>query len=232
MQIKYSTMKNSEAVSKVINSFKFLNKDERISKRYVLRLLRDASKNLISQKLLDRTISEESNLYSKIDCFEFQEVEIVSCPIIEFRRCNTLMKSKKPLPELVFSRNGSSIKEITSLDDFTEVYLTTPEQYRKDRKRQYYASEDTYLYVDIDNYAYIVDKPIQAVNIVVLTMKTDEVEEASACSKDSSCKSGWDYNFIVPDKLEETVFKEVLQILAGTYAARREDENPNNLVGQ
>jgi hypothetical protein len=223
-------MNNSEAVSKVINSFKFLNKDERVPKRYVLRLLRDASKNLISQKLLDRTISEESNLYSKIECFEFKKIDVVSCPIIEFRKCNTLMKSKKPLPELIFSRNGSSIKEITSVDDLTEVYLTTPDQYRRDRKRKYYSDKDTYLYIDTDNYAYIVDKPIAAVNIVILTIKTDEVWEASACAKEE-CKSGYDYEFIVPDKLEETVFKEVLQILGSTFVNRREDNNPNNVPG-
>lgn len=221
---------NAEAVSKVINSFKFLNKDERISRRYVLRLLRDASKNLMSQKLLDRTIADEANLYSKIECFEFKKIDVVSCPIIEFRKCNILMKSKKPLPELVFSRLGSSIKEVTSVDDLTEIYLTTPDQYRRDRKRKYYSKEDTYLYIDTDNYAYIVDKPIAAVNITVLTLKTDEVWEASACAKEE-CKSGFDYEFKVSDKLQDTVFKEVLQILGSTYSARREDNNPNNTVG-
>lgn len=224
-------MTNAEAVSKVINSFKYLNKDERIPKRYVLRLLRDSAKNLIAQKLLDRTISEEANLYKKINCFEFKKVDVVSCPIIEFRKCETLMKSKKPLPELVFSRNGSSIKEVTSVDDLTEIYLTTPSQYRKDRKRKYYSKEDTYLYVDVDNYAYIVDKPIYAANITLLTIKTDEVDEASACSEETNCKSGWEYEFIVPDKLQDTVFKEVLQILSSTYAVRRADENPNNIIG-
>ena len=224
-------MNNNEAVSKIINSFKFLNKDERISRRYVLRLLRDASKNLLSQKLLDRTISEEQNLYSKIECFEFEKVDIFSCPIIEFRKCNTLMRSKKPLPELIFSRNGASIKEVVSVDDLTEVYLTTPDQYRRDRKRKYYSIEDTYLYVDTDNYAYIVDKLVYAVNITLLTIKTDEVNEASSCSKDAACKSAWEYDFKVPDKLQDTVFKEVLQILSNPYSARREDNNTNNVEG-
>lgn len=218
---------NFEAVSKVINSLRFLNKDQRISKRYVLRLLRDASKNLLSQKLMDRTISEESNLYTRIECFEFEKVNSFSCPVIEFRKCNVLMKSKKPLPELIFSRLGSSIREVTSVDDLTEIYLTTPEQYRRDRKRKYYSSENTYMYIDSDNFAYIVDKPIYAVNITILTMKTDEVAEASACSNEDSCASGWSYDFIVSDKLQDTVFKEVLQILASTYKAVRVDENPN-----
>ena len=224
-------MNNNAAVSKVINSFRLLNKDERVSRRYVLRLLRDASKNLISQKLLDRTISEEQNLYSKVECFEFEKVEVVSCPIIEFRKCEVLMRSKKPLPELVFSRNGASIKEVVSVDDLTEVYLTTPDQYRRDRKRKHYHSDDIYIYIDTDNYAYIVDKAIYAVNITILTIKTDEVEEASSCATSIGCKSGWEYEFIVPDKLEETVFKEVLQILSNPYMARREDQNPNNVQG-
>lgn len=223
-------MTNNEAVSKIINSFKLLNKDERISRRYVLRLLRDSAKNLISQKLLDRTISEEQNLYSKVDCFEFEKVEVVSCPIIEFRKCSVLMRSKKPLPELVFSRNGASIKEVVSVDDLTEIYLTTPDQYRRDRKRKYYHSTDTYLYIDTNNYAYIVDKEIYAVNITILTIKTDEIEEASACSN-ISCKSGYDYPFIVPDKLWNTVYTEVLQILGNTYTRKNEDQNPNNTVG-
>lgn len=224
-------MTNAEAVSKVLNSFRLLNKDQRIPKRYVLRLLRDASKNLISQKLLDRTISEETNLYSKIECFEFQKVESVNCPIIQFRKCETLMKSKKPLPELIFSRLGSSIKEVTNIDDLTDIYLTTPDKYRRDRARKYYSSDDTYLYIDTDNYAYIVDKPIRAVNITILTLKTDEVKEASACSDETECKSGWDYEFIVSDKLQDTVFKEVLQILGSTYKAVREDQNQNNIEG-
>lgn len=222
-------MTNNEAVSKIINSFKLLNKDERISRRYVLRLLRDSAKNLISQKLLDRTISEEQNLYSKVDCFEFEKVEVVSCPIIEFRKCSVLMRSKKPLPELVFSRNGASIKEVVSVDDLTEIYLTTPDQYRRDRKRKYYHSTDTYLYIDTNNYAYIVDKEIYAVNITILTIKTDEIEEASACANNTNCKSGWGYEFIVPNKLQDTVFKEVIQILSNPYMARRADQNPNNV---
>lgn len=224
-------MTNNEVVSKVLNSMKFLNKDEHISRRYVLRLLRDSSKNLIAQKLLDRTILEEQNLYTEIPCLEFERVDTISCPIIEFRKCSILMKSKKPLPELVFSRLGSSIKEVVSLDGLTDIYLTSPEQYRRDRKRRYSKSDDVYLYVDTDNHAYIVDKEIYSVNMTVLTLKTDEVAEVSSCSKKESCKSGWEYEFIVPDKLQDTVFKEVLQILMTPYSARRADQNPNNVEG-
>ena len=55
-------MTYSEAVSKITNSLKLLNKDERISRRYVLHVLKDISSNLISQKLLDRTLGREMNL--------------------------------------------------------------------------------------------------------------------------------------------------------------------------
>ena len=73
-------MTYSEAVSKITNSLKLLNKDERISRRYVLHVLKDISSNLISQKLLDRTLGREMNLYTKIECFEFKkEAYIAEC---------------------------------------------------------------------------------------------------------------------------------------------------------
>lgn len=224
-------MTNSEAVSKTINTFKYLNKDEHISRRYVLKLLKDSSKNLISQKLLDRTILNDENIYTLIPCLEFEKIDIIRCPIIEFRTCRIIMKSKKPLPNLIYSRNGNSIKEIISVDGLTDIYLTTPQKYRNSLKRKFNITKDVYLYVDSDNYAYILDKEILAVNIKLLTLDTDTVDDISGCSEDTICKSGWDYEFVVPDKLEEVVFKEVLQILSSTYAVRRQDENPNNIVG-
>jgi hypothetical protein len=221
-------MTYSEAVSKITNSLKLLNKDERISRRYVLHVLKDISSNLISQKLLDRTLGREMNLYTKIECFEFKKEDVKKCSIIEFRKCRTLMKSKKKLPKLIYSRFGSSVKEVTSLDGIFDFTIITPEQYRRNLRRMYSVNSDVYFYVDSDNYAYIPDKEIFTVDLTVLTVDNDEAEECSSC-KEVGCKSGWDYEFIVPDKLEQAVFKEALQTIASTYRAIVPDENPNNV---
>ena len=95
----------------------------------------------------------------------------------------------------------------------------------------YSVSSDVYFYVDSDNYAYIPDKEILTVDLTLLTVDTDEVDECSSCKKDD-CKSGWSYEFVVPDKLEQAVFKDALQTLSSTFRNIVPDENPNNIERQ
>ena len=221
---------NNSIVSKVINSYRLLTKDGHISRRYVLKLLRDVSKNLLSKKLMDRTLALESNLYTKLECLEFEKVDMVKCPIIEFRMCRTLMKSKCKLPDPIFSRLGASITEIVSLDGMYELKLISAEQYRRNQKRKYSIDGEVYIYLAEDGHLYIPDEEIYSLNVTFMTLFPEEADECSECKKDN-CKSGWDYPFIGSDKLDDVVFKEVLQILGSTYKATQEDQNPNGIEG-
>lgn len=223
--IKYLyRMKNSEAVSKILNTLKAISKDTRIPRRYVLQVLKDRSKNLIAQKLGERTITDELNLYTEVTCIAFEKVEVIKCPIVTFRMCKTLMRSKKPLPELVFSRLGASIKEITSVDGDFEFKLVTEDQYRRNKKRKYIFDSEVYVYLSTDNYLYIPDHEIRTLDVTLLTMNT---EDAEGCNTDE-CKNAWDYPFIVPHKLEDVVFKEALQIISNTRQIPQEP-NPNGI---
>ena len=61
-------MTNGEFVSRVINGLSFLNKDEHVSRRYILSVGQNKSKFYISQKLSDKSLFSinESILFSKI----------------------------------------------------------------------------------------------------------------------------------------------------------------------
>jgi hypothetical protein len=221
---------NNDIVSKVIGSYRMNTKDGHISRRYVLKLLRDFSKNLLSKKLMDRTLALESNLYTKLECLEFEKVEVIKCPIIEFRMCRTLMKSKCKLPDPIFSRLGASITEIVSLDGMYELKLISAEQYRRNQKRKYSIDGEVYIYLAEDGYLYIPDEEIYSLNVTFMTLFPEEADECSECKK-NDCKSGWDYPFVGSDKLDDVVFKEVLQILGSTYKSSQEDQNPNGIEG-
>jgi hypothetical protein len=224
-------MTHKEIVSKIINTIKTYNKDEHISRRYVLKLVRDTSAQLISQKLLDRTLFNEMNLYSELNCFELERVEVKQCPIIEFRHCSIIMKSVNKLPELVYSRLGSSIKEIISVDGEFQFTLVNSAQYRRNKARQVSLNDEIYAYVGSDNHLYILDKEIYTVDLSVLTMETEKVHEISTCSNDDDeCKSNWDYELICPDRLVDTVFDKTLQTM-GFSRQIREDQNPNGQEG-
>jgi hypothetical protein len=219
-------MKNSEIVSKITNTLKLNNRDNRLSRRYVLRLLRDSAQQLISTKLLDRTIFSELNLYTEINCFEFKKVDAIKCPMIEFRKCEVLMKSKNPLPRLVFSRLGASIKEIVSLDGNYKFTFIDKAQYQRNKKRQVKLKNETYIYLGADNHLYIPDEEIYSVDLTVLTV---EPESVVSCIKDE-CKNNWKAEFICPDKLIDVVLSQTLQVL-GMSKQVREDSNPDNIEG-
>lgn len=224
-------MTNAEAVSKIINPLRLLKKDSHISRRSVLRLLRDTSKWLISQKLLDRTLQKETSLYSTIECFSFKKMEVKECNLIEFRRCNTLMKSTKKIPTPIFSRLGSSLYNITSIDGNFDFTITDLKQYSRNKKRSQSFEEDVYIYIGTDMHLYIPDHEIHELDFSLITMETEKLKECSSCAEED-CENPWEAKFICPDKLEKTVFDVVLQTLAGTYKSIIPDQNPNGIEGQ
>lgn len=219
-------MTNGESVSKIEGSLRAINKDSKISRRLILQVLRENAKVIISQKLMERTLDEELNLYSYLPCLEFQKIDSVNCPLIEFRKSDILMKSVKKIPMPIFSRLGASIKNITSIDGNTKFTIISATQYQINKKRQYQLKNEHYIYYNSDGHLYIVDEEIKSISLDFITMYTELIDTCSECL-DGNCKSGWDYDFICPDKLLNAVFDKTIQYLLSTYKQIIPDENPN-----
>jgi hypothetical protein len=220
-------MTYKEIVSSITNILKLNNKDDRMSRRFILKSLKDSANFLISQKLGERSLSLETNLFTNIPCFEFTKIEAKKCPSIEFRRCGILMKSKKPLPKLIFSRLGSSIREITSLDGDFRFTIVDEIQYRRNKKRQHSLKNEVYVFLGTDNHLYIPDHEILSLDLTVLTAEVDDAEEASGCFEKGNCRNKFENKFICPDKLIEAVKDMTLQRL-GITKQINEDQNPNS----
>lgn len=216
-------MTNSKIVSRVLNGIKALGKDDRISKRYILNIAKQKAEYYISTKLADRSLYKEDNLYTTIECFELEKINIIKCDIIEFRTCKSIMKSKKKIPGLVYSKYGNSLKEVTSVDDSKDFIATTPRQYRKDKERQ--GSEEAIRFYVKDDYLYLLDTEVEVVNLYLLTQDTEKVEEICSCSKEE-CKSLWDYEFVCPSKMTKIVIEETIQEIFSSKQVTP-DTNPN-----
>jgi hypothetical protein len=223
-------MTNNEIVSEITNTLRLNNKDNRLPKRFILKLLQDAATFLISQKWGERSLLQDMNIYTTIPCFEFKKIEVKDCPSIEFRRCDILMKSKKPLPKLLFSKLGGSIRDITSLDGNYRFTFVDETQYRRNKNRKYKIKNEVSLYLGSDNHLYIPDDEIYSLDLSVLTIDRDGAEEASGCGKNNDCKNRWNSDFIISDKLLEATKDMALQKL-GMSKGIREDNNPNSAEG-
>jgi len=218
-------MKHSDLVDLIIVQIKSNNVDEVPPRRFILKSARAITTTLISQKLLERTLSREISLYTTVDCVEFEKSERIKCPIVDLRRCNTLMKSKKPIPAPIFSRLGASIKNIRSIDDSFSFTISYQEVLRNAKNRKYKYDEDIAIYLGSDGHLYIPDNEIYLLSLDVLTLFTED------CDCEDGCKSAWDYEFIVPDRFLMNVVDLTSQKLL-TYKQLPADQNPNNVVGQ
>jgi hypothetical protein len=214
---------NHEFISRVLNGLKGLTKDTRISRRYILNIGKQKVTTYISQKLLERTIYREANLTKVIPCVEMEEQDKVKCPIIEFRRCDTLYRSKHKIEGVLYSRFGSSIFLVESLDG-SVVYNQATQRTISNRKKRMFGEADNVFYIS-DGYIYIPDE-IEAVNVHLISLTDKETEEVSSCNSCDKCKSVWDYNFICPDKILDPVIREVIQEVSFVYNIPT-DENPN-----
>lgn len=216
-------MTNGELVSRVNSVLKGFTKDGRIGRRLILHTAESKAKFLISQKLNDRTLYRESNLYTTINCVEFIDQDVVKCPIIEFRRCKSLKRSKHKLPTPIFSKYGHSVKEVVSLDGEFNFSPITLYQYRQLKNRTLQKKTD-YFYVQ-DGYLYLPDSGVLSADVIIITQDLYAVEQCSECSK-NKCNSVWDFDFICPDKILEAVIQETIKELSLTRQIP-EDVNPN-----
>lgn len=200
-----------EIVSRIQNSLNTLAKDTFIPRRFILSVFKSKAEFLMAQKLYDKTLYRETNLFKWINCVTMVEEDIVKCDKIEFKRCRSLMKSKKKLPKLLWSRYGASIFLITNIDTSKEYKLISQADYlnllnRKNSEK--FLGKYAILYPD--NYLYIPDSEVKSVNVLVYTLdeKADEITDCKECD---DCKSYWDTEIEISDKIREVVMQETLK---------------------
>lgn len=217
---------NGEIVSRVTNGLKFLNKDERISKRYILHIAEKNAEFLISHKLRDKSLFRESNVYSSVNCFELEKKDTYTCGVVEFQSCNKLMKSKKKLPDLIFSRYGAGMRYVTPIDIMSDEEFTpsTLAQFKRNRRRLNLQTELKNYFIK-DGFVYIPESDVRAVSLELIVVNTFNLSEIDA-QFEKGCMSAWEYEFKCPDKLLDTVIQKTIQEVAAARGIP-EDENPN-----
>lgn len=221
-------MNNKKLVSRVAIGLNSVNKDSRLSKRYILEVAKGKAIFLMAQKFRDRSLFRESNLFTPLTCFEMEEVEKYSCDIVEFRSCNRVMKSIEKLPELVYSRYGSSIQEVTNVDYSIEFKNTTESKYRNDKNRVEFLKDN--LYYEKGGHLYLPNSEVKRLSLMVYSPNTYEIEKISACKK-SECLNPWDFEFSCSTKLLEIVIQETIKEISFKLQIPT-DENPNMDINQ
>lgn len=217
-------MNNKEITSEVLGAIKALKPDARIPRRQVLQELRTTAKYFIDQKIKDGNISIDK-IFRSMKCVPLIKIDSVKCPVVDFRTCNIVMRTRDRIPEPLRNKYGPMIKNVMNLDSTVEFKKTTKTRNIGINNRNIYPKTSNNYYYEYDGYLYIPSTEIYLINFDIATLSTEDLDKGSECSN-SDCKSIWDAEFILPDNIERVVIDTVIELLAGTRQLVS-DENPN-----
>lgn len=224
-------MTYGEAVSRINNGLNSVRKDMRIPKRYILSVLKEVGSFLLSQKIRDKTLYKEVDLFKRFPCVELIPDDIVRCPIVEFRRCGSLMRSRNKLPKIVGSRYGYAILLVSTIDGSKVFQQKTIQSFRQDSHRKNNDKFKGGNYYILDGYLYIPDSEVEVVEILALTLDEDS-DKLSSCGEYDECRSLWDTKFpSFPDRISDVIVKEAIKEVS-TRLSVPVDENSNLDVNQ
>jgi len=218
-----------KVVSDIINSINAVSKDTRVPRRLVLSKLKDRAKTYITQRLEDGKLNRQSSLFTEVPCVKFKKVDIINCKFIQFRSCVSLMKSVKPISDVIESRYGPQIY-LYNLDKTISIGRIDFQGISSELSREF-GSLDTKFTIAPDGYIYILnpkdsDIELKGGHLIVLTQEVSKIKKLSECD-DCECKSEWDYDFICPDLVLDNVKTTVINDILGTTLRVNKDENPN-----
>lgn len=215
-----------EIVSRIENSLNSLTKDTFIPRRYILSVFKSKAEFFMAQKLFDKTLFRETSLFKWVNCVQMVEEDVIKCGKLEFKRCKSLMKSKKKLPKVLWSKYGSSVILVTTIDGEKEYKLISQVDYMNLLKRP--NSEKfigKYALIYPDNYLYIPDSEVKMVNILMYTLD-EKSDDSSDCKDCDDCESYWDKEVSISDKIREVVIQETLKEVSMRLQVPL-DSNPN-----
>jgi hypothetical protein len=210
-------MKVKDAISRIMKGLNISTVDDRLSRRYLFSVLKNVATTFISRKLNELKLQKDYNLYSLIEV-KLEKIDVVKSDVIEFRTCNTVMKSVNPIKNLVFYNGGGSINLVTNLDRTVTIEKIDLRQFARNKKRAFYNDKKPFYYVDGEGYLYIINSDIELVLASVLLVGVDE----------SDCKKlALEQDINIPSKLEYDIFTTVINEIAGVTKRIPKDENSN-----
>ena len=233
-------MTNREAISTVKRLFRQINADSLMSNKFVYSLLMKHSKWLIYRDSEKLRLLRRHRIYQKVKCLKVIEAPGID-PCCGVRSVNcTIYRTEVKIPELYEDSEGVLIHNITSIDGWTDIILTTASSIKRMLNNPWKGkSRNKYIYAFYnDGYIYFPKNHLKMIEVEGLfTKKIDPKENCDPC-KDcdkTPCTKFLDMDFIIPDYLEAQMVDLVMKDLSNTYmrvAAKESEINKNDNPSQ
>jgi hypothetical protein len=222
-----AALTNREIISDIVNDLRALNLDDRVSKRYILSKLRSFAALFIKRDADTRRLLNIAEIWTNVPCVELCEKPLVDCCDIDIPNCDTVMVSRKKLPE-VLQTQYKELLQIINPKYSREFIPTTPQQYKNIINREFQDKRLKYYWIS-NGYLVVPDALVTTVTVRGVFLEPSEAMKLNSCipAEEQECISILDQPFICPDYLVSVVKQETLKDLFSFYKRNIVDEAPN-----
>lgn len=206
---------------------RLINADTRITDRFIFNEANSIKNALLKQEQNKNRLYKFTTLFKTIN-----KAELISVDTIEACGIDSdciIRRTKKPLPKIIETSGGYLIRNVSSLDGSSIVYLTTDLSIsRKLGSDDPHGKKEQLAFVR-NNYLYFINLDWPYARIEALFEDPDEIDMLNNCedNTDISCSPIYDRKFPIPNYLEDGLKKLLNEALLRYYHQYHDDPKIN-----
>lgn len=218
---------NRQVIEALRVRLKEVSADTFYTNQFLYKTLIDQATWLIKREISAGRIYKSTNLFQTLRCQNVIEQSAIDscCPIKT--RCK-MYRLECPLPDTWFDNDGPVIKTVTSIDNSTEFFVTTPTAFAN-KEKDPYQNKNLELYTFFsDGYFWFPKVNPHKVNI--LGFYQSDISHLNGCSPTTDCTPFLDREFFIPNWLMAECIVKAFQEIAPTIGIPSDsniNKNPN-----
>lgn len=217
-------MTKRQAIDSLRNKLRERNADSNYTNQFLYQTLLEQAKWLIKREISAGRIWRNVSFFQTLSCIDVIETSVIDpcCPI---KTNCSIYRTERKLPETWQDDNGPLIKTISSIDNSTSFFYTTPTTWQN-KKNDPYNRKSTEKYCFFaDGYLWFPEHNPHKVNIYGLfTDDTSIIDTVCNPCKDRPCTRYLDTRFMFPEWVEAEMMAKAIELLAGVSKRIQEDE--------
>lgn len=217
-------MTKRQAIDSLRNKLRERNADSNYTNQFLYQTLLEQAKWLIKREISAGRIWRNVSFFQTLACLDVIETSIIDpcCPIKT--NCK-IYRTERKIPELWQDDNGPLIKTISSIDNSTSFFYTTPTTWQNKKNDPYNRKSGEKYVFFADGYLWFPEHNPHKANIYGLfTDDVSTIETSCNPCKDKPCTRYLDTRFMFPEWVEAEMMAKAVELLAGVSKRLPEDE--------
>lgn len=220
-------IKNRDIIYKLRVRLKEVSADTFYSNQFLYNTFLEQGSWLVKREISGGRIYKSTTLFQTLSCQDVVEDSTINpcCPI----KTNCKMyRTKHKIPPTWFDNDGPVLKRVSSVDNSTEFFITTPTTFSFKEKDPYQNKNLEFYTFYADGYLWFPKVNPRKINI--LGFFRSEIYHLNGCDPTNECKPFLDREFFFPDWLEAECIGHCFNNIAPTISAPVDmnvNKNPN-----